>query len=58
MSDEFFGKGVFFVILWSDSQVGAQRAVYGKTSSVFLAAGKTNLGHLEGPVHSKFIEIH
>ena len=30
-------------------QVGAQKAVYGKTGGSFsLAAGKTNLGHLEG----------
>ena len=34
--------------LWR--QVGAQKAVYGKgrEAPIILAAGKTNLGHLEG----------
>ena len=34
---------------YGSHQVGAQKAVYGKTGGSFsLAAGKTNLGHLEG----------
>jgi hypothetical protein len=46
MNDEYSIVGTD---AYGSHQVGAQKAVYGKTGGSFsLAAGKTNLGHLEG----------